>query len=176
MVTLEDSVRVDDLKPHNTAPLSTSELGNMDVTGGVPSIQTTHPTPPISSPSSIASPNSLSTNNPDAQLETDMSDTTESEADKVSGMVFDKFKQQLYFNLSTNLFIVCMSIFSDLIGISGGSGQCSSSHEGRQMLRVVLPISVDQLFTLLFTNSKFFVDFHISRNSSSKNISNSIAA
>lgn len=89
MVTLEDSVRVDDLKPHNTAPLSTSELGNMDVTGGVPSIQTTHPTPPISCPSSIASPNSLSTNNPDAQLETDMSDTTESEADKVSGVVFD---------------------------------------------------------------------------------------
>ncbi|KAJ1531946.1 hypothetical protein ONE63_000585 [Megalurothrips usitatus] len=137
IVSPEDPTCVDDVKPHNTSPISTSELGNMEISGGTPSLQAAQPTPPMSSPS-VASPNSLSTNNPEAQLETDMSDTTESEADKVS----------------------------DLIGMSGGSGQCTSQHEGRQMLKVVLPISVDQLFTLLFTNSKFFVDFHISRNSS----------
>lgn len=61
-----------------------------------------------------------------------------------------------------------MLFIPDLIGISGGSGQCTSQHEGRQLLQVVLPVSVDQLFTLLFTNAKFFVDFHISRNSTSK--------
>ena len=73
------------MKPHNTAPISTSELVNMEMTGGVPSIHTTHPTPPLASPSSVTSPANFSLNNPDAQLETDMSDTTESEADKVPG-------------------------------------------------------------------------------------------
>lgn len=67
-------------------------------------------------------------------------------------------------------FCLIFHIFSDLLGILGGSGQCTSQHEGRQMLRVILPVSVDQLFTLLFTNSKFFVDFHVSRNSSSKSV------
>ncbi|XP_034253149.1 protein Aster-B-like isoform X3 [Thrips palmi] len=138
LVTPEDSLRAEDLKSHITSPVSISDLGNVEKSGTVPSIQTTQPTPPLSTPSSVTSPNNLCVNNPDTQLETDMSDTTESEADKVP----------------------------DLLGISGGSGQCTSQHEGRQMLRVVLPVSVDQLFTLLFTNSKFFVDFHVSRNSS----------
>ena len=38
-----------------------------------------------------------------------------------------------------------------------------SSVEGRELTSEVYPISVDQLFTLLFTNSKFFVDFHANR-------------
>ncbi|KAG7197531.1 hypothetical protein KM043_017642 [Ampulex compressa] len=40
---------------------------------------------------------------------------------------------------------------------------CSSSHEGRQLSKASLPIHIDQLFTLLFTNSKFFLDFHTAR-------------
>lgn len=44
-----------------------------------------------------------------------------------------------------------------------GSMVCTSLHEGRQSKKAVLPIHIDQLFTLLFTNSKFFLDFHTSR-------------
>lgn len=43
---------------------------------------------------------------------------------------------------------------------------CSSNHEGRQVLNETFPMNVDQLFTLLFTNSKFFLDFHASRRTS----------
>ncbi|XP_044761554.1 protein Aster-B-like [Coccinella septempunctata] len=40
---------------------------------------------------------------------------------------------------------------------------CTCTHEGRQILNEILPINVDQLFTLLFTSSKFYLDFHASR-------------
>uniref|UniRef100_A0A6P7FYF8 Protein Aster-B isoform X3 n=1 Tax=Diabrotica virgifera virgifera TaxID=50390 RepID=A0A6P7FYF8_DIAVI len=40
---------------------------------------------------------------------------------------------------------------------------CTSPHEGRQMWNEVFPIHVDQLFTLLFTSSKFYLDFHAAR-------------
>lgn len=40
---------------------------------------------------------------------------------------------------------------------------CTSPHEGRQLVNTTLPIHIDQLFTLLFTNSKFFLDFHSAR-------------
>ncbi|XP_020297898.1 GRAM domain-containing protein 1B-like, partial [Pseudomyrmex gracilis] len=40
---------------------------------------------------------------------------------------------------------------------------CTSLHEGRQVTKATLPIHIDQLFTLLFTNSKFFLDFHTAR-------------
>ncbi|KAL3280124.1 hypothetical protein HHI36_017629 [Cryptolaemus montrouzieri] len=43
------------------------------------------------------------------------------------------------------------------------SVSCTCAHEGRQLLNEILPLHVDQLFTLLFTNSKFFLDFHASR-------------
>ena len=35
--------------------------------------------------------------------------------------------------------------------------------EGRELVNEAYPISVDQLFTLLFTNSKFYLDFHANR-------------
>ena len=38
-----------------------------------------------------------------------------------------------------------------------------STQEGRELANEVYPINVDQLFTLLFTNSKFFRDFHATR-------------
>jgi len=37
------------------------------------------------------------------------------------------------------------------------------TQEGRELLNEVYPISVDQLFTLLFTNSKFYRDLHANR-------------
>lgn len=37
--------------------------------------------------------------------------------------------------------------------------QCPVLHEGREMLNMVMPMSVDELFTLLFTNSSFYIDF-----------------
>lgn len=48
---------------------------------------------------------------------------------------------------------------------------CSSSHEGTHVVNIVLPIHVDQLFTLMFTNSKFFFEFHSIRQSSEINAS-----
>ncbi|KAK6631757.1 hypothetical protein RUM43_013821 [Polyplax serrata] len=43
---------------------------------------------------------------------------------------------------------------------------CSSTHEGRHVISIILPMHVDQLFTLMFTNSKFFFEFHTMRQSS----------
>lgn len=65
---------------------------------------------------------------------TDLSDTTESDAEK-HGLK---------------------------MGIRGTT-VCTSPHEGRQICKALLPIHIDQLFTLLFTNSKFFLDFHTAR-------------
>lgn len=72
---------------------------------------------------------------PEVNLDpTDVSDTTESEAEKHP---------------------LRISIRSSAV--------CTAVHEGRQMNKAILPIHVDQLFTLLFTNSKFFLDFHTAR-------------
>ncbi len=38
-----------------------------------------------------------------------------------------------------------------------------ADHEGREFLNMVVPMSVDQLFILLFTDSKFFKDFQKNR-------------
>ncbi|XP_046427747.1 protein Aster-B isoform X3 [Neodiprion lecontei] len=65
---------------------------------------------------------------------TDLSDTTESEAEK----------HPLRIALRSN-------------------AVCSAVHDGRQLCNATLPIHIDQLFTLLFTNSKFFLDFHTAR-------------
>jgi len=61
-------------------------------------------------------------------LPTDMSDTTDSEDERV-------------------------------LGIGDETVQCPVTHEGREVLNLVLPISVDELFTLLFANSSFYMDF-----------------
>lgn len=44
-------------------------------------------------------------------------------------------------------------------GISDEIITCPIPHEGREMFSMVIPISVDELFTLLFTNSSFYIDF-----------------
>lgn len=52
----------------------------------------------------------------------------------------------------------------DAAAESGGPpADCPSQHEGRETLTLVLPLSVDQLFTLLFTGSRFFHDLLTSR-------------
>lgn len=72
---------------------------------------------------------------PDPTIDaTDLSDTTESEAEKHA------------LKLSVRGTIVC-----------------TSPHEGRQIGKATFPIHIDQLFTLLFTNSKFFLDFQTAR-------------
>ena len=45
-----------------------------------------------------------------------------------------------------------------------------NSVEGRELANEVYPMSVDQLFTLLFTNSKFYMDFHVNRKTFGKTI------
>lgn len=42
---------------------------------------------------------------------------------------------------------------------------CNSPHEGRQMVHTILPINIETLFNLLFSKSKFLLDFHKMRNS-----------
>ncbi|XP_044020080.1 protein Aster-B-like isoform X2 [Aphidius gifuensis] len=41
---------------------------------------------------------------------------------------------------------------------------CTDEHDGREIINTTIPINIDQLFILLFTGSKFFFDFHTSRN------------
>ncbi|XP_068150338.1 protein Aster-B isoform X3 [Drosophila tropicalis] len=43
--------------------------------------------------------------------------------------------------------------------------ECTSTHEGRQIVHTILPISVDTLFNFLFSKSKFITDFHAMRKS-----------
>ncbi|KAL5281948.1 GRAMD1B family protein [Megaselia abdita] len=40
------------------------------------------------------------------------------------------------------------------------TAECTSPHEGRQLVHTILPINVDMLFNLLFSKSKFLLDFH----------------
>lgn len=43
------------------------------------------------------------------------------------------------------------------------TAECTSMHEGRQVVHTILPINVDNLFGLLFSKSKFFAEFHAIR-------------
>ncbi|KAH8391859.1 hypothetical protein KR215_005916, partial [Drosophila sulfurigaster] len=45
------------------------------------------------------------------------------------------------------------------------STECTSTHEGRQIVHAILPIRVDTLFNFLFSKSKFLTDFHEMRKS-----------
>lgn len=92
--------------------------------------QQTEGIPQLGSPTLLQPP-------PQDHLPSDMSDTTESEAER---NIRDAQDER-----------------------SGKSCCCSSPHDGRQLVNVILPIHVDQLFTLLFTTSKFYLDFHAER-------------
>ncbi|XP_028894584.2 protein Aster-B isoform X2 [Zeugodacus cucurbitae] len=43
------------------------------------------------------------------------------------------------------------------------TAECTSAHEGRQLVHTILPINVDTLFNLLFSKSKFLMEFHAMR-------------
>lgn len=47
--------------------------------------------------------------------------------------------------------------------------ECTSAHEGRQLVHTILPINIDTLFNLLFSKSKFLLEFHESRKSTDLN-------
>ena len=78
---------------------------------------------------------------------------------------------EIFFSISGALGLSIGQILgNDFAASSGDLQQISltldkwrSSVEGRELTSEVFPISVDQLFTLLFTNSKFFMDFHANR-------------
>lgn len=40
------------------------------------------------------------------------------------------------------------------------TAECTSMHEGRQLVHTILPINIDSLLTMLFSKSKFFAEFH----------------
>lgn len=41
--------------------------------------------------------------------------------------------------------------------------ECTSMHEGRQLVHTILPLSIETVFGLMFHKSKFFTDFHVMR-------------
>lgn len=43
------------------------------------------------------------------------------------------------------------------------TAECTSMHEGRELVKTILPINVESTFTLLFSKSKFFTEFHNKR-------------
>lgn len=45
------------------------------------------------------------------------------------------------------------------------TAECSSMHDGRELVHTILPINVDNMLTLLFSSSKFFTEFHVMRKS-----------
>ena len=71
------------------------------------------------------------------------------------------------------LFYFLFSFYSQIFGTSTDQLESPAieltlekwrhTQEGRELLNEVYPISVDQLFTLLFTNSKFYRDLHANR-------------
>ena len=104
-------------------------------------------------------------------LPTDMSDTTDSEDERALGesifciiltscsqrhlwMGLEKLPTYLHGEMTRS---TCSVILFQ--GIGDETVQCPVTHEGREVLNLVLPISVDELFTLLFANSSFYMDF-----------------
>lgn len=51
-----------------------------------------------------------------------------------------------------------------------------SNEEGRELINQTFPVGVDQLFNMLYTNSKFFQDFHLSRKTFGKSLETDLIA
>ncbi|KAF5270412.1 hypothetical protein FQR65_LT05600 [Abscondita terminalis] len=95
--------------------------------------------------------------NSDSQLPTDMSDTTESDVEKTSNKQNRRSECTVKTETTsaTPLQGFCLLRFEKAV--------CTSTHEGKEMFNEIITMHIDQLFTLLFTSSKFFLDFHASR-------------
>ena len=48
--------------------------------------------------------------------------------------------------------------------------------EGKEMVSEVFPVDVDNLFTMLFTSSKFYMDFHAAKKTTGENMQAFISA
>jgi len=83
-------------------------------------------------------------------LATDQSDTTESDPAKGTSLDIDPVLD----NASSLVDLTSMLTFQ----------AWRQDKEGREMLTKCFSINIDELFTLLFTNSKFFYDFQAERN------------
>ncbi|KAJ8934330.1 hypothetical protein NQ314_013371, partial [Rhamnusium bicolor] len=105
-------------------------------------------------------------NESDSHIPTDVTDNSESDAEKQ--IKIDNsfpFPREKSFSLKTpptpdsdDYAPVWENSKSDVINV-----RCTCAHEGRQLMNEVVPIHIDQLFTLLFTSSKFYLDFHAAR-------------
>jgi hypothetical protein len=93
---------------------------------------------------------SINTNASVDSLATDQSDTTESDPAKGAGIEIDPVLD----TASSLVDLTSMLTFQ----------AWRQDKDGREMLTKTLCINIDELFTLLFTNSKFFYDFQAERN------------
>jgi len=93
---------------------------------------------------------SINTNASVDSLATDQSDTTESDPAKGAGLEIDPVLD----TASSLVDLTSMLTFQ----------AWRQDKDGREMLTKTLCINIDELFTLLFTNSKFFYDFQAERN------------
>ncbi|EEZ97945.2 protein Aster-B isoform X1 [Tribolium castaneum] len=100
-----------------------------------------------------------------SHLPTDYSDTTESDGEKQTKTKPTFF---LSWDKSSPFLHPSSPEYDDTVPVLPNVKcdthvQCTSTHEGRQIMNEIVPIHIDQLFTLLFTSSKFYLDFHASR-------------
>lgn len=82
-------------------------------------------------------------------LPTDMSETTDSESESKMEWVVELvwiWTKLIFRFYHSRPFI--------------NDAECTSMHEGRQLVHTIVPISIDTMFSLLFSKSKFFTDFH----------------
>ncbi|KAJ8970115.1 hypothetical protein NQ317_000569 [Molorchus minor] len=127
-----------------------------------------------------ANPMKHKMNGSDSQVPTDVTDNSESDVEKpikyFSVLAFQKksfppFPKREFLLLKNPnnprgpMAVHFWKIKSDInpYTLADINVRCTSSHEGRQLLNEVVPIHIDQLFTLLFTSSKFYLDFHAAR-------------
>lgn len=68
-------------------------------------------------------------------------------------------------NRSTPNRDVADNIAADASKCDEAEVKCTASHQGRVVLSDIFAIHIDQIFTLFFTNSKFYLDFHAARKS-----------
>jgi hypothetical protein len=84
---------------------------------------------------------------PSSLLPSDLSDTSDSDEDFQPSLTIASAEQDAFIEVP----------------------RCPVLHsEGKETLSAVFPCNIDQLFTMLFTNSKFFLDLHTSRNTFSE--------
>ncbi|KAJ8672900.1 hypothetical protein QAD02_004161 [Eretmocerus hayati] len=104
----------------------------------------------------------------DISLETRAEEVAELD-DRAASIFDDKYYLDRILKMDSDLSskseekIPTSSLNSDEKG-EESSSTSASSHSGRLLIDTIIPLDVDDVLTLLFTSSKFFLDFHASRN------------